>query len=66
MLGSGGVKRQETELVKEQAHILIGKKLQGSQGRNCDEKRWPGVLRTMDVRGRIIAGTVLLDRKSVV
>ena len=60
MLGSGGVKRQETELVKEQAHILIGKKLQGSQGRNCDEKRWPGVLRTMDVRGRIIAGTVLL------
>ncbi len=54
------MKRQETELVKEQAHILIGKKLQGSQGRNCDEKRWPGVLRTMDVRGRIIAGTVLL------
>ena len=54
------MKRQETELVKEQAHILIGKKLQGSQWRNCDGKRWPGVLRTMDVRGRIIAGTVLL------
>ena len=54
------MKRQDTELVKEQAHILIGKKLQGSQGRNCDGKRWPGVLRTMDVRGRIIAGTVLL------
>lgn len=54
------MKKQEAELVKEQAHILIGKKLQGSQGRNYDGKRWPGALWTMDVRGRIIAGTVLL------
>ena len=54
------MKEQETEFVKEQAHILIGKKLQGSQGRNYDGKRWPGALWTMDVRGRIIAGTVLL------